>query len=102
MDAQYAELSDDASEASMLMRRLRVFHFTQKFKPPQKIHPCPSCFGKFIQEHAARSARSRSATRARQVSDAVATFAMHFFTEIDAVATFAMHFFNEMLQFPSM
>ena len=36
-EAQAAELLDQPSEASMLLRRLRTFHFNKKFKPDCRV-----------------------------------------------------------------
>ena len=55
-EAQAAELRDQPSEASMMLRRLRFFPFTKKFKPDVKVKPCPKCFSRFVQECAAQPA----------------------------------------------
>jgi hypothetical protein len=50
-EAQAAELQDQPSEASMLLRRLRIFHFMKKITPDVRIKPCPKCFSSFIQDN---------------------------------------------------
>ena len=50
-EARAAELQDQPSEAFMLLRRLRVFHFMKKAKPDVKATPCPRCFSRFVQDN---------------------------------------------------
>ena len=47
-EAQAAELLDQPSGASMLLRRLRTFHLNKKFKPDCRVKACPRCFARFV------------------------------------------------------
>ena len=53
-EAQAAELLEQPSEASMLLRRLRLFNFSKKFKPNCSVNPCPRCFARVILDGAPR------------------------------------------------
>ena len=52
--AAEAEARDLPSAATMLLRRLLLFNFSKKYKPPVKICPCPRCFARFVQHWAAQ------------------------------------------------
>ena len=40
-------------EHSMLLRRLRLYHFTVEVpKPVRRIHPCPRCFATLVKSKA--------------------------------------------------
>ena len=44
-----ADAEDTSSEASMLLRRLRIYRFTERMqKPPAHIPQCPCCFANFL------------------------------------------------------
>ena len=53
--AQQAEARDEASEATMLLRRLSLTNFSRKLSMPQGVHvpPCAACFSKMCICHAA-------------------------------------------------
>ena len=48
-EAERAMRENTASEATMLLRRLRLYRFTQRMpKPPVALKPCGCCFAKFV------------------------------------------------------
>ena len=52
-EARHAEMTDGQSEATMLLRRLQLFFFTQKLPaPPAWIPDCPRCFARVVIQHA--------------------------------------------------
>ena len=52
-DASRAEAANAQSEATMLLRRLRLFHFQHKLVIDRNIEPCASCFSRLVLAHAA-------------------------------------------------
>ena len=54
-EAQAAEILEQRSEASVLFRRLRNFHSSNKFKPDSEVKPCARCFARFILDGALNS-----------------------------------------------
>lgn len=40
-----------ASQHTMLLRRLRIYSFTEPFQIPKHIYECPSCFAKLVLQH---------------------------------------------------
>ena len=52
-EARHVEMTDGQSEATMLLRRLQLFFFTQKLPaPPAWIPDCPRCFARVVIQHA--------------------------------------------------
>ena len=54
LSAQLAEARDEASEATMLLRRLTLINFSSKLAIPKGVHipPCGACFSKEVLRHA--------------------------------------------------
>ena len=48
-----ASMAGPTGQGSMLLRRLKIFHFTVPIpEPPHAIVPCPTCFARFVTEQA--------------------------------------------------